>query len=118
MVAKKNIVTCIVLSIITCGIYGIFWFISLTDDVRVVSGDTRLSGGKAFLFTIITCGIYGYYWAYIMGKAMMQAKSSNDLPAEDNSLIYLLLQIFGLGIVNYCLIQNDLNMIADKNANA
>ena len=49
---------------------------------------------------------------------MVQAKSKNDLPAEDNSLIYLLLQIFGLGIVNYCLIQNDLNMIADKNANA
>ncbi len=48
MVTKKNIVTSIVLSIITCGIYGIFWFISLTDDVRVVSDDTRLSGGKAF----------------------------------------------------------------------
>ena len=114
MVAKRNIVTCIVLSIITCGIYGIFWFISLTDDVRVVSGDTRLSGGKAFLFTIITCGIYGYYWAYIIGKAMMQAKSKNGLPADDNSMLYVILQIFGLGIVNYCLIQNDLNSIADK----
>lgn len=113
MIQKRNIVTCILLSIFTCGIYGIFWFISITDDTRVVSEDTRLSGGMAFLFTIITCGIYGFYWAYLMGKAIMQAKSKNNLPAEDNSILFLILQIFGLGIVNYCLIQNDLNMIAD-----
>ena len=114
MVAKRDIVTCILLSIFTCGIYAIIWFISLTDDVRVVSGDERLSGGKCFLLTLITCGIYSIYWAYLMGKAMMQAKADNKLPAEDNSVLYLLLQIFGLGIVNYCLIQNDLNAIADK----
>ena len=117
MVQKRNIVTCILLSIVTCGIYAIVWFISLTDDVRVVSGDTRLSGGKAFLFTLVTCGIYGYYWAYLMGKAMLQAKNKNNLPAEDNSVIYLILQIFGLGIVNYCLIQSDLNAIADGQVN-
>ena len=76
-----------------------------------------MSGGKAFLFTLITCGIYGFYWAYLMGKAMMQAKSKNGLPADDNSMLYIILQIFGLGIVNYCLIQNDLNSIADKEVN-
>ncbi len=81
-----------------------------------MSEDTRLSGGKALLFTIITCGIYSYYWAYLMGKAIMQAKSKKGLPADDNSVLYLILQIFGLGIVNWCLIQNDLNAISDKAA--
>lgn len=118
MISRKNIVTCILLSFITCGIYGIIWFISLTDDVRIASGDERLSGGKAFLFTIITCGIYSFYWAYLMGKAMMQAQAKSGLPVNDNSVLYLILQIFGLGIVNYCLIQNDLNTIANKEAAA
>ena len=27
----RNIVTCILLSFITCGIYGIYWFIVMTD---------------------------------------------------------------------------------------
>ena len=84
------------------------------DDVRLVSGDDRLSGGKCFLLTLITCGIYGFYWAYLMGKAMMQAKSKNDMPADDNAMLYVILQIFGLSIVTYCLVQNDLNTIADK----
>lgn len=49
-----------------------------------------------------------------MGKAMMQAQAKSGLPVNDNSVLYLILQIFGLGIVNYCLIQNDLNTIANK----
>lgn len=108
-IKERNIVLCIVLSLITCGIYSIVWFISLTDDVRVASGDNTLSGGKAFLFTIITCGIYSFFWAYKMGKAMAIAKAKDGINGEDNSVLYIILQIFGLGIVNYCLIQNDLN---------
>ncbi len=114
MITKKSIVTNIILTIVTCGIYGIVWFINITDDTRIVSGDNRLSGGKAFLFTLITCGIYGYYWAYLMGKALVQAKSKYGLMADDNSILYIILQFLGLGIVNYCLIQNDLNIISDK----
>ena len=114
MITRKNIVTNIILTIVTCGIYGIIWFINITDDTRIVSGDNRLSGGKAFLYTLITCGIYGYYWAYLMGKALVQAKSKYGLMADDNSILYIVLQLFGLGIVNYCLIQNDLNLISDK----
>ena len=55
MVKNKNIVVCILLSIITCGIYGIIWFINMTDDAAYVNDDHELSGGKAFLFTLITC---------------------------------------------------------------
>ncbi len=115
MIKEKNIVTNILLSIVTCGIYGIVWFISLTDDVCTASDDRSMSGGMAFLLTLITCGIYGYYWAYQMGKLMVKAQEKNNIPVKDNSVIYLILQIFGLGIVNYCLIQSDLNEIATKN---
>ena len=32
MVQQKNIALCIVLSLVTCGIYGIYWFITLVND--------------------------------------------------------------------------------------
>ena len=104
MIKKRDIVTSIILSIITCGIYGIFWFISITDDVRIASGD-------------VTCGLYGFYWAYLMGKAMVQAKAKYNMPADDNAMLYVILQIFGLGIVTYCLVQSDLNRIAEIGMN-
>ena len=110
-IQKKDIAICIILSIVTCGIYGIIWFVSLTDDVRIASEDQTLpSGGTAFLLTLVTCGIYGFYWAYRMGQAVNTARTKRGLAANDsNSILYLILQLFGLGIVTYCLIQNELN---------
>ena len=112
MVKNKNIVVCILLSIITCGIYGIIWFINMTDDAAYVNDDHELSGGKAFLFTLITCRIYGLYWNYKMGKELYEAKCKKGMNASDNSVLYLILAVLGLGIVNYCLIQSDLNDFA------
>ena len=113
MVKQRNIVLQIVLSIITCGIYGIYWMITLTDDTAAKSGDTDLSGVKAFLLGIVTCGIYTFFWYYKMGKALKVAGDNAGVQIEDNSTLYLILGLFGLGIVNYCLMQNDLNKIAD-----
>lgn len=117
MIRERNLVTSIVLSLVTCGIYGIIWFISLTDDAKTASNDASMSGGgTAFLLTLITCGIYGYYWAYKMGKAINQARINRGLPEDDKSVLYIVLQIFGLGIVNYALMQNDLNELAKQGA--
>lgn len=109
---ERSIAVSIILSIVTCGIYGIYWFICLTNEVEAASEDKELaSGGAAFLLIIITCGIYGIYWAYKMGKLLMIAKEKSGLRADDNSIVFLLLQIIGFGIVNYALIQSDLNEI-------
>ncbi len=115
MIKKREIVTCILLTIITCGIYGIVWFINLTDDVAALSEDVELNGAKAFLFSIITCGIYSFFWAYKIGKDINIAQNKRGINATDNSMLYVILQIFRLGIVSYCLAQNDINNMLDTN---
>ena len=91
MKQEKNIVTNVILSIVTCGIYGIIWFIQLNDDAKEYSNDASMpTGGVAFLLTLVTCGIYGIYWAYKMGKAIQKAKIDNGMAnAADNSVLYL-----------------------------
>ena len=91
MIKERDIVVSILLSIVTCGIYGIYWFITLTDDAARKADDASLSGVKAFLFTIITCGIYGIYWYYKMGKTLKAAGDKNGVAIEDNSILYLIL---------------------------
>ena len=110
---ERNIAVAIILSIITCGIYGIYWFIMINNETKDASKDASMpSGGLAFLLILITCGIYGYYWAYQMGKHLEKAQSNSGLNATDNSILYLILQLFGLGIINWAIMQNDLNEIA------
>ena len=115
MIKERNIVVCILLTIITCGIYGIYWFVTLTDDASRVNNDPDFTGVKSFIFTLITCGIYGIYWNYKIGKEMYEANQKVGIQASDNSVIYLILSIFGLSIVTYCLVQNDLNTLSRQN---
>ena len=109
---ERSIVSCIIFSIITCGIYGIYWFITMTDDAARLNENPNFSGGKAFIFSLITCGIYAIYWYYKMGKEISEAGQKRGVPVSDNSIVYLLLGIFGFGIISYCLIQSDLNKFA------
>ena len=111
MVQKRNIVSCIVLTFITCGLYGIFWFISLADDVNTVTGVQDTSGGMVFLLTLITCGIYGLYWAYKCGEKLDMAKQRRGIPSGNGGILYLILYIFG-GIIAYAIIQNEVNNLA------
>ena len=116
MINKRDVAVAVILSIVTCGIYGIYWFIVLTDDVKTASNDTSFtSGGISFLLTLVTCGIYGIYWAYKMGELMKVAQANRNLPVKDNSVLYLILELLGFGIIDYAMIQSDLNAIADLN---
>ena len=109
---KRDIAISVVLTIVTCGIYGIYWFICLTDDIKTVAEDKNFqSGAVAFLLTLVTCGLYGLYWAYKMGELLKIAEAKHGLPEKDNAILYLLLEFFGLGIVNYALFQSELNMM-------
>lgn len=114
MIKKRSVGLSIVFCLITCGLYGIYWFIMLTDEANNLSGDHKTSGGTAFLYTLLTCGIYGLFWSYQMGKKMYQAQERAGVPATDNSILYLILTLFGAGIITYAIIQFDINDILEK----
>jgi TRAP-type C4-dicarboxylate transport system permease small subunit len=111
MIQKRNIALCIIFSIITCGIYGIYWYVCLANDVNTISGVRDTSGGVVFLLTIVTCGIYGLYWAYRCGEKIDIAKQNRGIASGNGGILYLLLYIFG-GIIAYALIQNEINNLA------
>lgn len=111
----RDIAIAIILSIVTCGIYAIVWIISLTNDAnKVADRPTDTSGGMVILLTIITCGIYGIYWNYKMGQKIYEAGQRYNKSISDNSVLYLVLSLFGLQIVNYALMQSDLNKFSNK----
>ena len=112
MVQQKNIALCIVLSLVTCGIYGIYWFITLTNDLNTATGEEGTSGGMAFLLSLVTCGIYTFYWAFKCGEKVDKIRQQNGEAGGSNGVLYLILYLFGLGIVTYALVQSELNKVA------
>ena len=110
-VKQESIATCIILSFVTCGIYGIIWFINIVNNVNTICNDehSNQSGATVFLLSLITCGIYSLIWFYQAGGRMKATSDKYAMGISDNSLLYLLLNIFGFGLVSYCLLQSDIN---------
>lgn len=118
MLQKKNIAVYIILSIVTCGIFGMYWLVVLNNDCNTVANEPNgTSGGIVLLLTIVTCGIYGIYWCYKMGQNLDIAYQNRGMAPSNKSIILLVLAIFGLAIVSYAIIQDDINKIIDIDSN-
>lgn len=109
---KRSIGVAILLTIVTCGIYGIIWMIKMNDELNQLAGkEGATSGGMVFLLSIVTCGIYTYFWMYKMGENVEVIKANNGMPSGSSPILYLVLTFCGLGIVNYCLMQDTINKV-------
>ncbi len=58
MIKERSIVLYIILSIITCGIFGLYWFVCITEDTNAAADVAGTSGGLALI-------IYHYYLRYL-----------------------------------------------------
>lgn len=105
-ITPRSIVMAVILTIVTCGIYGIYWQIKLNDEINWLANDpTATSGGMVVVLSIVTCGIYGMYWAYKMGEKCDMIKGING----SSAVLYLILSLLGFSIVSYCLMQDTIN---------
>lgn len=106
MIVKRSIPLAVIFSIITCGIYNIYWMVKINDEVNYLSGDTQdTSGVVVVLLGFVTCGIYYLYWWYKMGEKCDRIKNK----VGSSGILYLILSFLGLSIVNYCLAQDTIN---------
>lgn len=113
-VQRRSIGLCIVLSIVTCGIYSLYWLYCLAEDVNLVTARPGApSGGLVLLLTIVTCNIYGLYWLYRAGDDLDRRRMEQGQPAGHLGILYLLLAIFGFSIISYALLQSELNEYAE-----
>ena len=117
-IQERNIVVAIVLSLVTCGIYALYWVYKMTEEMKELSGDESLNGVMAVLLPLVTCNIYGLIWSYKVGIAVPAARAKVGQTGEDKSILFLVLEFVGLSIVTFALLQNEINEIVKANPNA
>ena len=113
-IKRRNIGLCILFSILTCGLYLIYWTYVISNDSRMLVNDR--SGGSAgldVLLDIVTCGIFGFVIVYQSAKRIYEADlERNNGRASDDSVIVVVLYIF-IGIASLAILQSKLNTYAD-----
>lgn len=113
-IRKRSLATCIILSLITCGIYGLYWYYCLIEDMRTVTGEQEdMSPAMTVFVTVITCGVYGWIWLYRAGDKIDKLRQARGESSSSLAIIYALLAVMALSIVDYCLIQDEFNKLAE-----
>ncbi len=112
---ERNPAAVIVFTIITCGIYAMVWIYKFASELKEYLGNEEISPGLE-LFLCIICFPYLIYWSYKYGKYINDAERMTDIQSgEDDSILYLILAVFGLFIVNMAIMQDKMNAIWAKN---
>ena len=99
---KRSIGLMILLMIVTVGIYNLYWYCSFQNQLKKQTGE-GFTGVGHFFVSMFTFGIYFVIWQYLAGKRLAK------LGASDNSVLYLVLVLVGLGVLNPFLMQSAAN---------
>ena len=115
-IENRSIALDVVLTIVTCGLYGLYWLYCLAKNVNIVAmsnGKSPLPGaGMVVLLNVVTCGIYGLYFYWKAGKIISGVHQKNGYVADDDALILVLFSIFGLSILSNAILENNLNEVS------
>ena len=110
-IKNRNIVTAIILTIVTCGIYGIYWTICLAREAVSVKDPS-----DSAVLEIVLMLFLPFLGFFMTEKKFAEGCAEKGIAHNDNSVVYLILGLVGLGIVNFCMMQNDLNKLAGPTA--
>ena len=104
MIQKRDIVVVYLLTIITFGIYGIYWEVKTKDEINSLGANIP----TAWLLIVPIANIYWLY-KYADGYATKVKK--------DNNGILWFIVFWMIAIIMPAIVQSDLNKIADKSGN-
>jgi len=117
-IEKRSIGMAIVLCIVTCGIYAWFWVYKVWDSLYKAN-DMPSNAGTDLLLSLVTCGIYYIYMYYKAGKLEASAFARHGLQQKDDSVMYVLLAVFGFWVISLAILQSNINsQLADAANNA
>ncbi|MEI0749285.1 DUF4234 domain-containing protein [Brachyspira pulli] len=114
---SKSLLNVGVLSIVTCGIYLIYWIYVTTNDVNSYMEGEYFNPTLAVVLSIVTCGLFTIYWFYKYGNVIfndMSKKANLDSYGESAIVVALLILVpFGY-LYSVLTLQSKLNIIYDK----
>ncbi len=100
--------TAVLLTIITCGIYGI-WQYKQMKILNSWLNRQEYAFGKWLLLSIITCGSYGVYNEYTMVRGIAENQAQKKFLGSDVVTICLIMTLIGFSIVPMAIQQTEIN---------
>lgn len=111
MLTRREIVTVILLSIVTCGIYSIYWTYVTMEALDREGQSSNMPVIAQFLLALFL-GSVGYLLFGMNANANLNAiRARRGYPQKDDQVLYMILG-FVIPIVLVCMVQDEINKLA------
>ena len=100
-VGERSIALYIILSLLTCGLFSIYWFIVLAGDIRTLRGTSDPNGVFDYIIGFLTCGIYLLVCYYRYSQYIVEIQQKMRRQINDISVIALIIGIFFGVVISY-----------------
>ena len=121
-IEERDFWLAMLLSIVTCGIYGIYFFYVMNEDVNELckkDGKENMNYILVLLLSFVTCGIYYFVWLYQQGDRLQRAgREEYGLFMPNTGSTIALWAVLGTWIcgigtwVSYYLLIDNFNIVA------
>ncbi|MGL5973542.1 MAG: DUF4234 domain-containing protein [Oscillospiraceae bacterium] len=108
-IKKQSIVLSIFLSVITFGIYFIYWKYLLIKNVRVIKNNTANCTGE--ILCIIFIPFYSFFWWFTMGEYINKEFRARSYNVLSNGISLLVIAFLGFSVISMSIMQNDFNSL-------
>lgn len=93
----RNPVTVLVLTMVSCGLYGLYWMSLAVAEINTALGEERFNFMKEIGLSIVTCGLWAYYFLWRLAEATVEVQQKAGVePAMDAPILFVT-NLFGLG---------------------
>ena len=93
----RNPVRELVLGMVTCGFYALYWMFTAVNEVNAALGEERFNFMKEIGLSIVTCGLWGYYCLWRFSESVVEVQNKAGVqPAMDAPILFVT-ALFGLG---------------------
>ncbi len=106
---ERGILAVILLTFLTCGIYGLVVLYKIGGELNAHQGRSQLRPGLDILLSFVTCGFWGVWVMYKYPSVLQEIAAEEQLPQVELTVPCLILSIFGLQIVALAILQSELN---------
>ena len=86
----------LVAGVLTCGLYQVYWYYRMYEELELVTGATPTGNGfwLDFALVVITCGLYGIWVDYRISMQLVEAMRMRGLhPPSDNPTLVVILDV-------------------------
>ncbi|MEK7388653.1 MAG: DUF4234 domain-containing protein [Elusimicrobiota bacterium] len=102
----------IILSLLTCGLYNLYWNHRQFLAMNALLGREEYKFVPWLLLSVVTCGLYHIYYEYKMGSDLYAWLKDHGREVSPNlPVIGLALACFGLTIITDAVYQHELNKL-------